>query len=207
MAKIGTKRWHLDQIDRIEEMKSKAGKKGAAARIKNNYNYKKGTEHNLITPKKQPTTRYNTKVDYDFLKYVRVVFKWATENHELTRPQIETLLYLYSLGAFSQRQFIDFHKIVAMYPMKSMKKYVEEGWISLWRPAIPKEKIHRLYSLTQKGKKLCNDMHKFSMGLEPIPVKETANKLALKDSGKRINTYYMDMIKKMNKDKNKEAPE
>ena len=44
-------------------------------------------------------------------------------------------------------------------------------------------------------------MHKFLTGETKIPEGELVNPIAVNEAGHRINNYYMDVIKKMNKDK------
>lgn len=147
---------------------------------------------------KKPLPRYRSRVDYDFLKYIRIAFKWATDNHDLTRPEVELLLYLYGCGAFSSAQFNEYHKTLGLYAVKTKKAFEREGWIKLWRNRTSNH--HKLYTLTEKGKRFCNLMHKYCAGLEEIPLTERSNKMLGKDKP-RINNYYLDIIKKMNKDK------
>ena len=146
-----------------------------------------------------PKPRLKSRSEYDFLKYIRVVFKWATENNPtLNRPQIELLLYLYSLGAFSKKEFTDYHKTISLYQQKTLDYFIKEGWVKVWR--VRKGKEHALYNLTRKAKTLCYRMHSISCGVEEIPESAVYNNLEKKGS-KRINGYYMDIIKKMNSDR------
>lgn len=147
---------------------------------------------------KKPLPRYRSRVDYDFLKYIRVVFKWATDNHDLTRPEVEFLLYLYGCGAFSSTQFNEYHKLLGLYATKTKKGFEKRGWIKVWRNRTSNH--HKLYTLTEKGKSLCNKIHKYCAGIEEIPTTARSNKMIGEDKP-RINGYYLDMIKQMNKDK------
>lgn len=189
MAKTGSIAWHQQKIDEIRATHSK---KALAQHAK------KRAED---TPKptksrKQPLPRYEARVDYDFLKYVRVVFKWALENNpELNRPQIELLLYLYGIGAFSKKQFNEYHKLLGLYSIKTLQMFEDEGFIKIWR--VRNGRTHALYTLTHKGKTLCSDMHKFSCGVKDLPESSKMNR----EGAPRINNYYLEAIKKMNKDK------
>lgn len=199
MAKIGTIAWHKQQIEKIRSTHSEKAKKQHKEKREK---IKEGYGNTLKISTKEPKPRYRSRVEYDFLKYIRVVFKWAVDNNpDLSRPQIELLLYLYGLGAFSRKQFNDYHKLVGMYAIKTMKQFEEDGWIKLWRRK--KGKDHALYTLTQKGKIMCNKMHRYACGVDEMTENPVSNKIARKDAP-RINTYYLDMIKRMNKDK---APE
>lgn len=204
MAKIGTIAWHKAQIAEKTAIKAKAGKAGAKARKEKHLNYKEGYGNTIKKNTKKPYPRYRSRIEYDFLMYTRLVFKWAQENYGLSRPQIELLLFLYGTGAFSKKQFYDYHKTVGMYADKSLNEFIEGGWVSVWRPANKKHKIHKLYTLSQKAKIMCSKMHKFSCGEEEIPLTAANNALVQNKGEKRINNYYLDAIKRMN---NNKAPE
>jgi len=150
------------------------------------------------TRRKKPKPRHRSSRDYDFLQYIRPVFKWATENSGLTRPQVELLLYLYPKGVFPKSDFFNYHKILGMYQSKTFDMFMKEGFINVWRPKKKSQKA--LYCLTNKAKQICDKMHKFLTGEKEIPINSRNNVLA-QDGGARINGYYMNIIKKMNKDR------
>jgi hypothetical protein len=150
------------------------------------------------TRKKKPIPRHRSSRDYDFLQYIRPVFKWATENSGLTRPQVELMLYLYPKGVFTKKDFYDYHKILGMYQIKTFQMMVKNGFIVTWRPKRRGQKA--LYSLTNKAKQICDKMHKFLTGEKEVPVNSKNNVLA-QDGRARIDGYYMDVIKRMNKDR------
>ena len=193
-------KWHEQELARKRKERSDAGRKGGIANSPHK-NYKEGYGNTVKDKTKDPKPRYRSRVDYDFLKYIRLVFKWAQENYNLNRPKIELMLFLYGTGAFSKKQFNDFHKVVGMYADKSLKNLIDEGWVTQWRPANRYKKIHALYTLTQKAKIMCNKMHKYSCGIDEIPLTPDKNILVQKKEEKRINSYYLDAIKRMNKDK------
>lgn len=196
MAKIGTIAWHQQKIDEIRATHSK---KAQAQHAKKRAEIKEGYGNTLKINTKTPLPRYRSRIEYDFLKYIRVVFKWVADNYpELNRPEVELLLYLYGIGAFSKKQFNDYHKLLGLYSIKTLKKFEKDGWIRVWR--VRKGREHALYTLTQKAKIMCNKMHRYAAGVEEIPLNPVSNKMDRVDAP-RINNYYLDMIKKMNKDK------
>lgn len=146
--------------------------------------------------------RYQQTVEYDFLQYIRIVKKWALENHNITTKELDMLLYLNPAGIFTQKDFYFFHKTIGMYGNKAFERLMAEGWISVWRERKNQQKA--LYTLTTKAKLLCNRMHKMCLGEEDIPVSR-ANKMLTSD--KVINKYYLEVIKKMKKSDNKKVPE
>ena len=194
MAKMGSIQWHEEKIKELRATYKKGAKKAAADK-----QMKVDFSKPLKDKRKKPNTRFRSRVDYDFLKYIRVVFKWASDNNpELSRPDIEMLLYLYGNGVFSRKQFNDYHKLMGLYSIKTLLRFEKDGWIKLWRKRKGKE--HKLYTLTQKAKVMCSRMHKFACGEEEIPDNPMSNRMA-RSGAPRINGYYLDIIKRMNKDK------
>lgn len=186
--KMGSIAWHQQKIDEIREANVKGGKNAH----KTHHSIKKKKEPKL--PKKN---KFNSRVDYDFLKYLRIVMRWAQEFSGLSRGRIETLLYLYGCGTFTKNQFFEYYKVVQKYQNIAFKEFVEEGWIVSWRPASTgKNGQPELFILSVKGKNFCNRIHKYCAGIEEIPIKHNP----VSKSEKRIDSYYMKMMKKMNKE-------
>lgn len=154
-----------------------------------------------VTKKKNPKPNYNTSRQYDFLQYARLVYKWAIANYGLKRAQIDLLLYLYPRGVFAKSKFYEYHKVVGLYQRKTMDFLIREGWISIWRPKKGQEVA--LYGLTNKAKTMCSDMHKYCVGDKQIPIDSKKCKLS-SDKSVRMNRYYVDQIRKMNRKREKE---
>lgn len=148
------------------------------------------------TRKKKPVSRSSR--DYDFLQYIRIVFRWAISYSNLTRGEVEALLYLYPKGTFKKSDFFAYQRTVSMYQARALDKFVEEGWLYLYRPRKGNKQM-ALYAMTSKGKIMCSKMHQFLTGEKDIPIKTKTNPLIKSD--KRIDGYYMDMIVKMNKER------
>jgi DNA-binding MarR family transcriptional regulator len=163
---------------------------------------KKVVNNNVRVKKKRPIPQYNGVRDYDFLQYIRIVFKWAVKNYpDLTKNKIEMLLYLYPKGAFTYREFYTYYKTIGMYQQKALNEFEEAGYIRVWRERDMY--TTKLYTLTEKGKELCDMMHKYCTG--DIKMDITDKNAVVADKSVRINSYYVDMIKVMNKrSRNKE---
>lgn len=153
---------------------------------------------NRSITKKSPLPQHNSVRDYDFLQYIRIVFKWALKNNkDLSRGGLELLLFLYPKGAFTYTEFHTFYKTIGMYQNKVLAEFIENGWVRVWKKRTGRSP--KLYSLTDKAKKLCDDMHKYCVGDKKMPT--GIENAIVADDGTRINRYYVDMIKKMNKRK------
>ncbi len=149
--------------------------------------------------KKSPESRYSHRIKYDFLTYIRLIMKWAVDNHDLSRPEIELLLYLYGQGTFTKNQFSGYYSTLGMYQTKGFNKLNQEGWIRLFRDKNGKE--NALYILTTKGQRLCSRMHLMSSGEEKIPTSSRSN--VITKSNKSIDKYYLEAIKRMNRNREK----
>ncbi len=157
-------------------------------------------KNNVKTKVKRPLPQYNSVRDFDFLQYIRIVFKWAVKSHpSLNRAKIEMLLYLYPKGAFTYSQFHTYYKTIGIYQSKALTEFVKEGYIYVWKNRTGRSP--KLYALTTKTKDLCNNMHKYCAGVEELPVDITNPLVA--DKEVRINRYFVNMIKDMNKRKTK----
>jgi DNA-binding HxlR family transcriptional regulator len=158
----------------------------------------KVVNNKVVTRIKKPLPQYNSVRDYDFLQYIRVVFKWALQHHkDLNKGKLDILLYLYPKGAFTFSQFHIYYKLIGLYQRKALTDFISKGYVKVWRQA--KKGEPKLYSLTNKGKDLCDMMHKYCTGDEVMPLDDTNNLTT--DKTKRINNYYVDMIKVMGKRK------
>ena len=180
-----TARKHCVKVLPEESLKPKRVNK---ARVKNN----------VKTKIKRPLPQYNSVRDFDFLQYIRIVFKWAVKNNtDLSRSKIETLLYLYPKGAFTYSQFYKYYKTIGMYQSKALAEFIKSGYIKVWK--LRTGRTPKLFALTDKAKILCDKMHKYCVGVEKLPI-DTTN-LLVSDKEVRMNKYFVDMIKDMNKRK------
>lgn len=174
------------------ERKNKAKPKPKIVKYKGDKSF-----YNHVTIKKGFPDRYRATCEYDFLQYIRIVFKWALENTDLSRGELEVLLYVYPKGVFTRREFIGFYRTLGMFYKSQMMSFSKRGWIKQWRKSKGK-KQPALYCLTDKGKVLCARMHKMLTGEEKIP--ETYNNAIYRNErGTRVSGFYMDVIKEMNK--------
>jgi hypothetical protein len=148
---------------------------------------------------KKPLPVCRTNIDYDFLQYIRIVYRWALANNDLSRGELDLLLYLYPIGAFTFSEFYKYHKTISLYQNKTLDKFLKEGWIKVWREKSSTQT--RLFALTQKGKILCGNMHKMLVGDKEVPTDKRNNVFV--DKSVKINDFYADMMKQMNKKRKK----
>lgn len=153
------------------------------------------------TTEKKPKPRHRTTRQYDFLQYSRLVFKWAVENYDLNRNQIDLLLYLYPKAVFTKSEFMHFHRTMGIWESKTLNMLIDKGFIRIWRKK--KGKDRQLYELTDKGRRLCSRMHRMCTGEEEIPMTAATNKMVKNkdhDNTPRINQYWLKMMERSNRE-------
>ena len=149
---------------------------------------------------KAPLPIHSTTVKYDFLTNLHLVYKWARVTYDIKIGDIELLLWLYPRGPFSRGDFNAFHKTVSILPRKTLLSLINRGYIISWRK--PSKGQKELFTVTNKTKLMCSDMHNFLSGDKAIPTTEKRNGLA-KEGAPKFHNYFMKAIKQVNKDRGK----
>lgn len=143
----------------------------------------------------RPKAVSNPIRDYDFLKYARVVYRWALKNHPaLNRPRLDLLLTLYATSAFSRKEFILYHRTIGLCQSRTLSYLIERGYLRIWK--VRSYRKGELFCLTKKAKDLCALMHQYCVGDKKIPL-DKRNVLTT-DNSLYINRYYVAVIKEMN---------
>lgn len=145
--------------------------------------------------RKKPPVICHKEVTYDFLKWIRVVFKWAKEHSGLNRPELEMLLYLYPIGPFTKAQFIDYHNTIGYTMPSTWKDHISNGWIREWRSG--KRNMKGLFDLTSKAKIVCSKMHQMCVGDMDVPTSRRSNPLN-RQKDVKVNAHYTKLFKQMN---------
>lgn len=133
---------------------------------------------------------------YNFLKYWRVVRKWAFVKHGLSYPDLEMLLFLYSEGKFSRSDFQEYNEL---FPWKRDRFDVllQKGHIIKWRNQKLGTKEGALYVMSHATTAIIRSVYRKLDGTEAIG--ENHNRLFNKDAG-YIDRRYRNFIKKLNKE-------
>ena len=205
--------------DDIEKMKGMRRRGLSCVKIGKRFNVSRQTVHNYTSKEleeegfgivpavtiynetrfKKPTPRHRTVRDYDFLQYIRPVMRWGQLHTGLDRRRLEGLLFLYSTGLFTKKGFTNYFKIIELNQTGVFQYFLDNNWVKVWRYRTKDQGA--LYEVSNRGKQVCDRMHKFLTGETKMPEGELVNPIAVNEAGHRINNYYMDVIKKMNKDK------
>ncbi len=133
----------------------------------------------------------STKKDY--LKYWRPVRFYVKRKFNLQYADIDMILFLYSEDQFTKAKFDEFNKILP-WDLYRFKKLVREGWIESFRKF--KGRTRALYSLSDKGNRLCSYIYEKLEGSE-LPTGYRDNPL-FKKNITNMEKKHRDIILKMN---------
>jgi hypothetical protein len=151
-----------------------------------------------VNENKFEDARYRTSPRYTFLQYVTVAYKWAMTNYDITRKNLELIFYLYGVGTFTKKEFTLYSRLSNVNARVIMKRLIDGGWIIIWRDYSRYNAA--LFVLSDKAKKMCDKIHKICLGEILISEDPRVNFIAdVNEKTPRINRYYMDVIKEMNK--------
>lgn len=133
----------------------------------------------------------------DFLKYYRLVSRWACKQYELTISDLELLFYLDPIKYFTIQ---DFKNGTLYYHWDRQRFYrlQREGWIEKIHKGNGRLGDHNKYKVTMRGKRMINRIYKILIGQEDIPEDAKRSKVAKRDT--YVNKVYSAAISKFNKD-------
>lgn len=134
----------------------------------------------------------------DFLKYYRLVSRWACKENNLPISDLELLFYLDPIKYFTLE---DFKNGTLYYHWDRQRFYrlQREGWLEKIHKGNGRLGDHNKYKVSMKGKLLINRIYKVLIGEEDIPLNAKRSKIA-KKSG-YVDKVYANAISKFNKGK------
>ena len=104
----------------------------------------------------------------DFLKYYRLVSRWAAKNNDLSVADLELLFYLDPIVYFTIE---DFKTGTLFYTWDKDRFYrlQKNNWIDKTHNAFGKKGDHNKYKISRKGKMLINKIYRILVGQEDLP--------------------------------------
>ena len=134
----------------------------------------------------------------DFLKYYRLVSRWAAKNNNLNIADLELLFYLDPIFYFT---IDDFKNGTLFYSWDKDRFYrlQREGWIDKIHKGVGRRGDHNKYKVSQKGKLLINKIYRILINEEEIPSSARRNTVMQRKT--YIDKVYSQAIKKFNKQK------
>ncbi len=142
------------------------------------------------------THRGELKVD--FLKYYRLVSRWATKNNNLSVADLELLFYLDPIQYFT---IDDFKTGTLFYSWDKERFYrlQKDGWINKTHFGRGRRGDHNKYKVSQKGKLLINKIYRILIDEEDLPSSAKRNSIMKRKT--YIDKVYSQAIKEFNKQK------
>ena len=136
------------------------------------------------------------EVKVDFLKYYRLVSRWACKQYELSISDLELLFYLDPIKYFTIE---DFQNGTLYYHWDRQRFYrlQREGWLEKIHKGNGRLGDHNKYKVTMRGKRMINRIYKILIGEEDIPEDAKRSKVAKRDT--YVNKVYSQAISKFNK--------
>lgn len=136
----------------------------------------------------------------DYLKYIRIVRYWACKYYNVTLPNLEILLFLYSEGLFTENYFTDFTKLCG-FKMDRFTTLRKDGWVVIFRDQTPNELA--IYEVSKKTKSMIRTIYRKLNGIEPISEHSSNNPIFLATASHTDKNYQRSIIE-MNKKNAKE---
>ena len=134
----------------------------------------------------------------DFLKYYRLVSRWATKNNDLNVADLELLFYLDPILYFTIEDFKD-GTLFYSWDKERFYRLQRDGWIEKIHKGIGRRGDHNKYKVSQKGKLLINKIYRILIGEEDIPSSAKRNSIMKRKN--YIDKVYSQAIKKFNNQK------
>lgn len=115
-----------------------------------------------------------TELKYDFLADWSIVRRWAQINYDLSRSDLEMLLFLHKKQLFTRADFTEYANFMT-WDKDRFDRLLREDWIYIWRKRGFQEA--NMYEVSFKTKKMITSIYKKLVGLEPIPASPRRNKV------------------------------
>ena len=134
----------------------------------------------------------------DFLKFYRLVSRWACKQYELSISDLELLFYLDPIKYFTLE---DFRNGTLYYHWDRQRFYrlQRNDWIEKIHKGNGRLGDHNKYKVSMRGKRMINKIYKILIGLEDIPEGAKRSKIAKRET--YVDKVYSNAISKFNKDK------
>jgi len=134
----------------------------------------------------------------DFLKYYRLVSRWATKNTTLSVADLELLFYLDPIVYFTIEDFKT-GTLFYIWDKDRFYRLQKNEWIEKSWEGGGRRGDHNKYKVSQKGKTLIKRIYRILIGVEDLPYSARRNKIMKRDT--YINKVYSQAIKEFNKQK------
>ena len=114
--------------------------------------------------------------DLNLLKHYRIIRRWASRNNDLKDADLELLIFLASMGLFTNH---DFEKGTYSYSWDNRRwnRLLKNDWIVVWRHRNRTTQKYNIYKVSFKGQQLISRIYRIMLGEEDIPSSVRRNKI------------------------------
>jgi len=107
--------------------------------------------------------------DSHFLKYYRLVRKWACKQNDIKEADLELLIYLNCLNRFTRDDFIN-GVYAYTWDKHRWERLRKAGWIDVWRQRNRTTMKYTVFKTSFKFDHLISRVYRILLGEEDIPV-------------------------------------
>ncbi|MGY8865846.1 MAG: hypothetical protein ACKVJK_09465 [Methylophagaceae bacterium] len=132
----------------------------------------------------------------DFLKYYRLVSRWACKQYEISISDLELLFYLDPIKYFTLEDFRD-GTLYYHWDRQRFYRLQREGWLEKIHKGNGRLGDHNKYKVSLKGHRLTNRIYKILIGEEDIPEDAKRSKVHKRET--YVDKVYSNAISKFNK--------
>jgi hypothetical protein len=104
---------------------------------------------------------------YDYLKYKRIVIKWAILKYDISESDLDMLFFLYSEGLFNYYKFVEYANIFG-WDKTRFHRIKEKGYVHIWDKNYYKTGSYNQYELTRKARLMITKIYKVLNGEETV---------------------------------------
>ena len=136
------------------------------------------------------------EVKVDFLKYYRLVSRWACKENNISISDLELLFYLDPIKYFTIQDFKDG---TFYYNWDKMRFYrlQSQEWLTKVHKGNGRLGDHNKYTVSSKGQRLIARIYRILIGKEKLPESARRSKIMRKKT--YIDKVYAQAINKFNK--------
>lgn len=134
---------------------------------------------------------------YDYLKFHKIVMKWAMMKYDLKQKDLDMLFFLYSEGLFNYHTFMKYMNIFG-FDKVQFARMKDMGLIHAWYKGWSKHGDYNQYELTRKARLIVTKIYKVMNGEEVMSEEARYNPIFKRE--RYTDKVFAMSIKDMNKE-------
>lgn len=140
---------------------------------------------------------------YNYMKYWRVVRRYALQKYKLSQEDLDVLFYIHDEHYFSNYKFEKYERLFS-WSFTRLKDLVERGWITRLPPQNKYGK-RDVYEVTTKTQRVVTGLYKILNGDGFPTVSQRMNRTRRRYMDRRYRKFMGDMVDEIKETKKKEA--